>query len=53
MSAPASEVRATRWQSGIMLTVAAVVIVHSAVVGLWLSPSSPIRETVGDNTLAS
>lgn len=53
MPADAPEVHVTRWQSGIMLTIAVVVIAHSAVVGLWLSPSSPIRETVGDNALAS
>lgn len=53
MPADAPEVHVTRWQSGIMLTVAVVVIAHSAVVGLWLSPASPIRETVGDNALAS
>lgn len=53
MPADASEVHVTRWQSGIMLAVATVVIVHSAVVGLWLSPASPIRESVGDNALAS
>ncbi len=53
MPPAASPVRVTRWQSGLMLTIALVVIVHSAVVGLWLSPSSPIRESVGDNALAS
>ncbi|MEG9225266.1 DUF5819 family protein [Aeromicrobium sp. Sec7.5] len=53
MSVHAPEVHVTRWQSGMMLAVAAIVIVHSAVVGLWLSPSSPIRESVGSTTLAS
>ncbi len=53
MAVHAPEVHVNRWQSGIMLTIAVVVIVHSAVVGLWLSPASPIRESVGDNALAS
>ncbi|WP_229053250.1 DUF5819 family protein [Aeromicrobium sp. Leaf350] len=53
MSATTAEVSVTRWQSGLMLTIALVVIVHSAVVGLWLSPVSPIRDSVGSSTLAS
>ncbi|MFT4189067.1 MAG: DUF5819 family protein [Aeromicrobium sp.] len=53
MSASAPAPSVARWQSGVMLTVAAAVVVHSAIVGLWLSPTSPIRESIGDDKLAS
>lgn len=53
MPAATPEVSVTRWQSGLMLTIAAAVVVHSAVVGLWLSPVSPIRDSVGSSTLTS
>ncbi|MFT4299370.1 MAG: DUF5819 family protein [Aeromicrobium sp.] len=52
-AASSTEVSVTRWQSGVMLTAAVAVVLHSVIVGLWLSPSSPIRESVGENALAS
>ncbi len=51
--AASTEVPVTRWQSWLMLAVAGVVVVHSTVVGLWLSPASPIRDSVGAQNLAS
>ena len=53
MPVPAAEVAVTRWQSWTMLVVALAVIGHSTVVGLWLSPTSPIRDKVGGQNLAS
>lgn len=41
------------WQRWLMLLLAAAVIVHSVVLALWLSPQNPIRDAVGDRTLAS
>lgn len=39
-----------RWVIELLLI---VVIVHSAVLALWLAPSGPIRDAVGDERLAS
>lgn len=39
-----------RWVIEILLV---VVVVHSAILALWLAPSSPIREAAGDRRLAS
>ncbi|WP_040320207.1 DUF5819 family protein [Aeromicrobium marinum] len=41
------------WQRWLMLVLGGAVVVHSAVVGLWLSPDNPIRESVGGRTLAA
>lgn len=49
--APSTHARG--WQRLLMLTVAGIVVIHSAVVGLWLSPDNPIRESVGPGFLAS
>jgi len=47
------EVPVSGWRRWLMLAVALVVVVHSAVVALWLSPSGPLRESVVSTTLAS
>jgi hypothetical protein len=39
-----------RWVVEVLLV---VVVVHSAVLALWLAPASPIREAAGDGRLAS
>lgn len=49
--APPTHVRG--WQRLLMFAVASAVVVHSAVVGLWLSPDNPIRDSVGAGFLTS
>lgn len=41
------------WRGGLVLTLAAVALVHSLVIGLWLAPSGPVRDAVGGSALGS
>lgn len=41
------------WQRRVVLALGFLVLVHSALLMLWLAPSSPIRDLVGSRNLAS
>lgn len=41
------------WQRRVVLGLGLLVVVHSALLMLWLAPSSPIRDLVGSRNLAS
>lgn len=42
-----------RWQKTVVAVVAAVVVVHSIVLAVWLAPTSPVREALGGGQLSS
>jgi hypothetical protein len=42
-----------RWQKWLVAGLGALVVVHSVLVALWLAPSSPVRDVVGSDHLAS
>ena len=42
-----------RWQRGVVTGVGVILVVHSVIVALWLAPSSPIRQAVGDSRLST
>lgn len=42
-----------RWQRLGVLAIGLVLVVHSALLALWLAPSGPVRDTVGDGRLAT
>lgn len=42
-----------RWQRRLMWGLAAIVVVHSALVALWLAPPGPVRDAVGSTRLAA
>ncbi len=50
---PDAHVPVRPWQRRLVLGLAMVVMVHSALLMLWLAPSSPIRDLVGSRNLAS
>lgn len=39
------------WQRWLLLVLAAVAVVHSAVLMFWLAPASPVRDSIGERTL--
>lgn len=39
------------WQRCLLLALAVVAIVHSAVLMFWLAPSGPVRDSIGERTL--
>lgn len=39
------------WQRCLLLVLALVAIVHSAVLMFWLAPSGPVRDSIGERTL--
>ncbi len=47
------DVTARPWQRRLMVVIAVVVVLHSAVLALWLSPGNPARNAIGNRTLAS
>lgn len=52
MSDPTSEPpQAKPWQRHLVLTLALVAAVHSAILVVWLSPSGPVRDSIGDQKL--
>ena len=54
MPEPASLAAGLRsWQRLGVLAIGLVLVVHSALLALWLAPSGPVREVVGDDRLAT
>lgn len=52
MSDPTSEPPQARpWQRHLLLALALVAVVHSAILVIWLSPSGPVRDSIGDRRL--
>ncbi|MRK03299.1 hypothetical protein GEV27_17440 [Aeromicrobium sp. S22] len=41
------------WQRALVVVLALVAVVHAAVLALWVSPSGPVRDAVGDRALAA
>ncbi|WP_456696389.1 DUF5819 family protein [Aeromicrobium sp. P5_D10] len=39
------------WQRGLLLVLAFVALIHSAVLMFWLAPSGPVRDSIGERTL--
>lgn len=50
---PADDVPVRPWQRRLITALGVLVLVHSALLMLWLAPSSPIRDLVGSRNLAS
>lgn len=42
-----------RWQKAVVAVVAALVVVHSIALTVWLAPPSPVRDALGGRQLAS
>lgn len=42
-----------RWQRVLVVGIGVVLVAHTVLLALWLAPSSPIRDTVGDGRLAT
>lgn len=52
MSDPTSEPpQAKPWQRHLLLALALVAVVHSAILMIWLSPSGPVRDSIGERKL--
>lgn len=51
--APAESAAPRRWQKWFVAALGLLVVVHSALLMLWLAPSSPVRDAVGNHSLAS
>ena len=53
MPATVEAVRAPDWRRTLVLALAVVAMLHSAVIALWLAPSGPVRQSVGSGELAA
>lgn len=51
--AASHDMDARPWQRRLMVGIAVLVGLHSLVLALWLSPGSPVRDSIGTTTLAS
>lgn len=51
MSDPSSEPQAKPWQRHLVLVLAMVAVVHSAILLVWLTPSGPVRDSIGERKL--
>ena len=52
-AAGSDDADARPWQRSLMVGIAVVVVLHSAVLAVWLSPANPTRDSIGTTTLAS